>query len=548
MLRDFVLHEQREEPLLNMVNGFPDAVRPTTQHAVQRLATAFLKKQKAQYWRTPVFNKHENTRLLLFLSKNTGIAVSVCTLLFITPFVSLAQMQEWQSEGILVTSETAPNYRRLPEIENQLYGHAYPNQAVSQRIARIERTLFNGTQSGPAEMRLRRIEETIQQANSKTQLASQEPILAYLENKMFQQTYENRPLTERVRQLEVQVFGRSFENYPTAIRLKKLTYAMPIVAKEIRLTKNDGAVIASTRHPAPSQSSRKSTNATSATTFKAEPVELDATRVVTKTLAAKPIVVNTLATKPDVAKPVSFVSSAPPPVPKPISKPVLQAPTETRFVATAPVIATTGLISANYIHAIHRNQDGTSLRWKTLPLHVFVLPSNQTPEENTVIQQAIQAWQRAFAVEPVADSSHADILISWSQSDWAQNTTSLLTRPVLHMDSTKKLRTVILITMYPLHDAPLTHQLHAMTHQLGHAFGLWGHSNNPEDIMYPLLKTELNDFPHRWAWRSTAPAEHGEFVGIMDDVQPSQRDMNTLLKIYDIPATDLSAYKPIALP
>jgi predicted Zn-dependent protease len=385
-------------------------------------------------------------------------------------------------EGIVLTDETAPVYRKLPEIENQLYGHAYPNQAISQRISRVDRTLFGATQGGPLEARMRRIEWQINEKHSQDQLAENEPLLAYLENKLFQRTFENRPITERLRQLEVQVFGHSFDSYPSTVRLKKLTYAMPIMAKEIRLSKDDGIVIAST-----AQVTHRSARGGPPSVDK---VQLDATK--------------------GPFHPVGHST----------------------------------LNIGNYIQAIYRSPDGTTLRWKTLPIRVFLKPD---PQGNTVTTQAIQAWRTSFPVEIVPQSSQADIIVTWNRGDWEQNNSNLLTRPVIHIDDHKNIRTIILITMYPLQSMTATSQLHAMTHQLGHAFGLWGHSTNPEDVMYPSLKAEMNDFPRQWGWRSAVSADRFQPDDSADGIQPSQRDVNTLLKAYDIPATPLQAYNPYPL-
>ncbi|MBW4699357.1 MAG: matrixin family metalloprotease [Aphanocapsa lilacina HA4352-LM1] len=46
-------------------------------------------------------------------------------------------------------------------------------------------------------------------------------------------------------------------------------------------------------------------------------------------------------------------------------------------------------------------------------------------------------------------------------------------------------------------------------HELGHAVGLWGHSDDPEDIMYPEMR------------------------GVHE---PSGRDLQTLRRLYAMPA------------
>lgn len=389
-----------------------------------------------------------------------------------------------QAEGFFITNETAPVYRKLPEIENQLYGHTYPNQAISQRINRVERTLFGAPQRGPSESRMQQVESRMNEANNRSALAEQQPILTYLEEKLFQRTYPDKPLPERIRQLEIQVFGHSFDSYPTNIRLKKLTYAMPIMAKEIRLTKGD-MVIAS--------AGRVSQRAPRSAAPKVDLIQLDATG----------------------------------------SNPVGSNP---RVLPTGTSVST-----GDYAQAVHRDEGGSLLRWRTLPIKVYVKPGDG---DGNISVQAIQAWKSVFSVVPVSSSLQADIIVAWDKPTWDQNTTGLITRPVVQVNDAHNIRTVILISMYPLRGADPRSQLHVLSHQLGHAFGIWGHSDDPDDIMYPALKAEMNDFPSRWGWRSASTMAKIQPVGVVEGYQPSQRDVNTLLKVYELPASDLSSYSP----
>jgi len=322
------------------------------------------------------------------------------------------------------------------------------------------------------------------ESNSRTALAEQTPILAYLEEKLFQRTYPEKPMTERVRQLEVQVFGRSFDSYPTSIRLKKLTYAMPIMAKEIRLTKGD-MVIAS--------AGRVSQRAPRSAAPKVDMVQLDAS-------GANP------------------VGGAPRALP-----------------------SGTSLSMGDYAQSVHRDESGSLLRWRTLPIKVYVKPGDGDSHVST---QAIQAWKSVFSVLPVSSSLQADVIVAWDKPTWDQNTTGLLTRPVVQVNDAHSIRTVILISMYPLRGADSMSQLHVLSHQLGHAFGIWGHSDDPADVMYPAFKSETNDFPSRWGWRSASTMAKIQPAGFAEGYQPSQRDINTLLKVYELPASDLSSYSP----
>jgi hypothetical protein len=384
-----------------------------------------------------------------------------------------------QLDGFFLTEENAAIYQKIPAIETQLYGHGYPEQSVSQRLSRIEKTLFGAAQRAPTEQRMRLVEARINEKHSQAVKAEQEPMLVYLEEKLFQRTYPDKPTPERLRQLEMQVFGHSFDNYPVDIRMKKLTYAMPVMAREIRLSKGD-TVIAS--------AGKISRHAVRCPSPKVDMVQLDASG-------------NNLRVQPNGAP----------------------------------------LSTGDYVQSIYRESDGDVLRWHTLPIKVYLKPGEP---EAALSSKALQAWKSAFSVELVQNSAQADVIVTWDKPTWDMDTLGILTRPVVHVDESRNIRTVILISLFSFKGQSAANQLHVVSHQMGHAFGLWGHSDDPGDVMYPALKQEMTDFPSRWSWRSAAANTKVQPPGVADDFHPSQRDINTLMKLYALPVTDLSTYSP----
>ncbi len=378
-----------------------------------------------------------------------------------------------QHQGVFVGNPSNPLYQKLPEYENELYGHAYANQAVSQRINRLEKTLFGASQPGALETRFARIEQSMAAKSWAEITSEQEPMLAYLEQKLFQRTFEGKPLPDRLDQLEIQVFGKSFDDYPLSVRLKKLTYAMPIMAKGIRLSNGDGMVIASTNRMSPRTGRTQSPEP--------EITMLDASAMSARTL----------------------------PNGMPVS-------------------------TGDYFQSIHKLGTDKSLRWLHLPVRLYVRPG--TPAETAMTQRAIRSWSKAFSVETASSSAQADIVIDWNQKPGYP-----VTRPMLHMNEQNDIRTAIFINMGAFKGLSEDEQLHAMLHQLGHAFGLWGHSDDPNDVMYPHLTQEANDIPAKWAQRSAYVLGRLRPGGqMMPSDEPSQRDINTLLRIYDQPGYDLS--------
>ncbi len=425
-------------------------------------------------------------RFMFFASKRrlvsrlTLVALFLLAMTWLWPLPSLSF---GQFQNFFAVAEDGPAFRKMPETENQLYGRTYYEQSMGNRINRVERTLFGTPQRGPLEGRMMNIERRMGEKNQQKVLTEQQPLIAYLEDKLFQRTYGNQPLVDRVRRLEVQVFGHAFENYPVPVRIKKLTYAMPLVAKEVRLTKptSEGDMVVATTHQVSRMAPRVAP--------KVDMVQLDA----------------------------SNISMGAHPLPQSVS-----------------------VSSGDYSQSVYREPSGEAMRWTALPIQVFI--KAETPEYGLSLQ-ALKAWQGAFSVKSVDSSSAADVIVTWDKATWDQNTTGLLTRPVVQVDDKHSIRTVILISMFPFRGMPQANQLHALSHQLGHAFGLWGHSEDPQDVMYPSLKQELNDFPSKWAWRS-AHSNAKPPVAMAEDYHPSQRDINTLLKLYNQPANDLSEYSP----
>ncbi len=377
-------------------------------------------------------------------------------------------------------------YQDVLMIESELYGRDYASQGLSQRLARLEKSLFDQKHTGSVDSRFARIQDHMNQKQAHKNRLDQLPLVDYLEKKLFQQHYPDIALEKRVKNLESHVFGKSFENYPIDIRIKKLTYTMPIVAKGVRVSSgDDDLVVASTQ-----KQSQRAYNNVSKHVPELTPMDVSNHGKVNQH--------TTLTSKGEAVS------------------------------------------SGSYFHNINRLNSGRYLRWESLPVKIFARKGNLN--ETALTKSAAQAWKKAFPIEFITQDVAADIIVDWDNTQTLQANQSV-TRPILHMDSGKSLRTVVLINMSVFDTFDEVEKNRILLQQLGHALGIWGHSDDPGDVMYPLSSIEHHDIPHQWLRRSgktgtrkmnTSEAAKGV----------SQRDINTLTRIYQMPHIDIKKYSP----
>lgn len=169
------------------------------------------------------------------------------------------------------------------------------------------------------------------------------------------------------------------------------------------------------------------------------------------------------------------------------------------------------------------------LIWTRFPVKVYIehsVTSNKDAASQrfqiwrTIVQQAIAQWQEYFPLEETANRSQADIIVLRSQPEREVKLdpqTGLFDIP----------RAIAAQTNYKFYltEAPVkiaqkmtidvspnftgTSLLATVRHELGHALGIWGHSPEPSDALY--------------------------FSQVSDPPGISQRDLNTLRKIYQQP-------------
>ncbi|MDX2084731.1 MAG: matrixin family metalloprotease [Candidatus Melainabacteria bacterium] len=206
--------------------------------------------------------------------------------------------------------------------------------------------------------------------------------------------------------------------------------------------------------------------------------------------------------------------------------------------------------ASHYLLQIPRTESQTLLRWDSLPVYVYVRAASAT--DTALVRDAIQRWQTAVPMQLVQYPAHAHIWIDWTQSP--SRLDSPLTEPVLHLNHQKKLQTMVTIRLGDYQSAAPSTKMRAVMHQLGHALGLWTHSNEPNDLMYPADSRERRDIASHWQTTTrsasppsiTASTRHASTGSMV--LLPSSRDLNTLQQLYAHPSgSSIGTYTPPTL-
>ena len=146
----------------------------------------------------------------------------------------------------------------------------------------------------------------------------------------------------------------------------------------------------------------------------------------------------------------------------------------------------------NYINnAVTSN--GMYVRWdRTKPIRVYVDTANTTIEYSNEVKKAVKQWTEALkgtaTIVPAYSAQSADIVVVFSRKTFEITKTHHTlgtTLPQYTSNSLLRLSKVELSTMSPsgkVYSPVLVYN--TALHELGHALGIWGHSQNKSDIMY----------------------------------------------------------------
>ena len=181
--------------------------------------------------------------------------------------------------------------------------------------------------------------------------------------------------------------------------------------------------------------------------------------------------------------------------------------------------------AGDYYYSISRDSEGEE--WPRLPVKVFL---GSAPEfkwqEGT--REAYDNWSKVFPLELVALPQTADIRMGWEESileqghageerDWVQ---------VRYRGGELKSQKYAVITVDLSRRWSKDEMRAIVSHEIGHALGIKGHSDSKGDIMYWQVQENIRQIgvpriPLPIFWKSLVK-------------QPSQRDINTLIRLYNL--------------
>jgi len=168
--------------------------------------------------------------------------------------------------------------------------------------------------------------------------------------------------------------------------------------------------------------------------------------------------------------------------------------------------------AGDYFAAINKFTAGSVARWTSFPVLVH-LPQGSPSNWQKTLEDAVGNWGRYIPVRAAAPSETSDIEIAWINH---------LPPRTLGQTNLEIFNGHMRVTVYllrPSYYLPNTSEKvlrKAAEHEVGHAIGIFGHSTDPADLMYPM--------------ENASPKDSAKYGGI------TSRDLNTLRRIYESPA------------
>jgi hypothetical protein len=176
----------------------------------------------------------------------------------------------------------------------------------------------------------------------------------------------------------------------------------------------------------------------------------------------------------------------------------------------------------NYYSIIQKFNDNKIFKWKNFPILVYIYPESEACIREA--KKAIKIWGEYIQIDLTDNLQNANIVISWKRNftDITKLDKSLDGEHIIYIKD-EKIKAYIYCGKYKESE----YLLKFLTHQIGHSLGVWGHSNNKTDIMYPFkeFKTDIN----------SREVENNPNISVNTaPYRPSVIDINTLNRIYHL--------------
>jgi hypothetical protein len=445
-------------------------------------------------------------------------------------------------------------------VESQLYNQSYYQDSLPQRLERVEKTLFGKPQSGPEAPRVQRLRQILQAKKQHRLLDEYGPSLAYLERRIFAKEDPESPLEARVSNLELGIYGKKSDpQVPLATRLRRLMDGVPVSVRGVQLIEREqGSLIATTLNP------KASPSPAAAAPAPFNPSSLPNADVAAQERAAAETGVDAPKARHTPSSPGATVFS--------FQKVISMDRVIASFKQAQRTLATPGdsygavmpssTSSTQAAHAFKADiavlsggqrsryhelpEEPLLWRWLALPIKVYTAATDD--QQRRLVEEAIAAWHTAdIPLLLIGQATAADIWIDWRPRTSFITTRHAYVRAVMGVDDGQRIRSVIHIDMTPWTGRPLSEQRHGVTHALGHALGIWTHSQQPDDVMTPRNKLEAEDltgFVRYASMSSEASLPVSEETPWTDT--PSVQERERLLRQYRSPGKDLSGFYPLA--
>lgn len=185
--------------------------------------------------------------------------------------------------------------------------------------------------------------------------------------------------------------------------------------------------------------------------------------------------------------------------------------------------------AGDYYWQVSRNSEGEE--WKQFPIKVFLGSAPQMKWQKGA-RDAYDTWASLIPLQLVALPNQADIRLSWENRNLGRGHAGEDQEytQIKREGDELTARRVAVIAMDLSFNWDENDMRALVTHELGHALGIKGHSDSKKDIMFfqmqrKVYRTNLGSFPIP-LWKTLVK-------------QPSQRDINTLIRLYNHPGSSV---------